>query len=123
MRETFGALFLLAACGQTWAQVSLFAFGNQPEKEVMGVLIGLTLISYFFSFVASGAGPNKTFKRILTFVGGGQCLFLVGAMALSITGYALQISTSGPGYILLFVHVIAFGIYAAVEGELLPKEL
>ena len=113
----------MTACVLTWAQVSLFAFGNQPAREVIGVLIGLTLISYFFSFVGSGIGPNKTSKRILTLVGGGQCLVLVVALALSVTGYAIQISTEGPGYLLLFVHVIGFGIYAAVEGELLPKDL
>ena len=69
MRETFGALFLLTACALNWAQVSLFAFGNQPERDVIGILIGLTLIAYFFSFVGSGAGPNQTFKRIFTFNG------------------------------------------------------
>ena len=119
MRETFGSLFLIAACALTWTQVSLFAFGNQPERDVIGVLIGLTLISYVFSYVASGTGPNKTIKRILTFIGGGQSLFLVAAMALSITGYAFLISTEGPGYILLFLHVIGFGVYAAVLGGFL----
>jgi hypothetical protein len=42
-------------------------------------------------------------------------------MALSITGYVLQISTQGPGFIILFAYVIGFGIYAAVVGDLLSQ--
>ncbi len=93
MREFFGALFLITACALTWAQVALFAYGNFPAWDVIGILTGLTLIAFTFSLVASGGNPHRVLKRILSFVGGGQSLALVVAMALSITGYAIQMST------------------------------
>ena len=124
MRETFGLLFLLTACALTWGQVAILARASQPPDDVIGILIALTLIAYIFSYVASGDRVNKVIKNSLTFIGGGQCLLLLVVMALSITGYgygyALSINTVG--YIILFMNVIAFGVYSAVLGELLQTE-
>ena len=122
MRETFGLLFLLTACALAWAQVPLLASASQPPGDVIGIMIALTLIAYIFAYVASGDGVNKVIKHVLTFIGGGQCLVLLVVMALSITGYALDINTKGPGYIILFLDVIAFGVYAAVLGGFLQQE-
>ena len=60
-------------------------------------------------------------KRVLTFIGGIQSLIMMVVIALSITGYFLQISTQGPGFIILFAYVIGFGIYAAVLSDLMPQ--
>ena len=122
MRELFGLLFLLTACALTWGQVGILATNSQPAGDVIGIMIALTLIAYIFAYVGSGDRVNKLTKHILTFVGGGQCLLLLLVMALSITGYALQIDTRGPGYIILFVDLIAFGIYAAVLGQFLQTD-
>ena len=122
MREIFGLLFLLTACALTWGQVAILGSTSQPPADVIGIMIALTLIAYIFAFVASGDRVNKVIKHVLTFIGGGQCLLLLLVMALSITGYALQINTQGPGYIILFFDLIAFGIYAAVLGEFLQQE-
>ena len=122
MRETLGLIFLLTACTLAWGQVAILASANQPQGEVIGIMIAMTLIAYIFAYVASGDRVNKVVKHILTFIGGGQCLLLIVVMALSITGYALNINTKGPGYIILFMDVIAFGVYSAVLGELLQQE-
>ena len=122
MRETFGLLFLLTACVLTWGQVAILASANQPPVDVIGIMIALTLLAYVFAYVGSGERVNKAVKHVLTFIGGGQCLVLLVVMALSITGYALQINTHGPGYIILFLNVVAFGIYAAVLGEILQPD-
>ncbi len=119
MRETFGLLFLLAACGLTWAQAALFAGGT--TGDVIVVMFVLTLIAYISAYAGSGGRTNKIMKRVLTFIGGIQCLVMLAVMALSITGYVLQISTQGPGFIILFTYVIGFGIYAAVLGDLLSQ--
>ena len=122
MREFFGALFLITACALTWGQVALFALGNYPGWDVIGIMIGLTLIAFTFSLVASARNPHRVLKCILSFIGGGQSLALVVAMALSITGYAIHISTQGPGYLFLFGYVIGFGVYAAIVGELFQSD-
>ncbi len=119
MRETFGLLFLLAACALAWAQTALFASGT--SGDVIVIMIALTLIAYFFAYAGSGGRTNKIMKRVLTFIGGIQCLIMLVVIALSITGYVLQISTQGPGFIILFAYVIGFGIYAAVLGDLLSQ--
>ena len=122
MREIFGLLFLLTACALTWGQVALLASANQPPLDVIGIMIALTLIAYIFAYVASGDRVNRVIKHVLTFIGGGQCLLLLLVMALSITGAALNIDTKGPGYIILFMDVIAFGVYSVVLGEFLQQE-
>jgi len=119
MRETFGLLFLLAACALAWAQTALFAAGT--SGDVIVIMIALTLIAYISAYAGSGGRTNKIMKRVLTFIGGIQCLVMLAVMALSITGYVLQISTQGPGFIILFTYVIGFGIYAAVLGDLLSQ--
>ncbi len=122
MREIFGLLFLLTACALTWGQVVILGSASQPPTDVIGIMIALTLVAYLFAYIASGDRVNKLIKHVLTFIGGGQCLLLLLVMALSITGYALQIDTKGPGYIILFLDLIAFGIYTAVLGEFLPQD-
>ena len=119
MREIFSLLFLLTACGLTWGQAGIFASSNQPEINVIAVMVALTLIAYVFAYVGYGGSVSKPIRLALTFIGGGQCLLLVVVMALSITGKAFGISIDGPGYMVLFVYVIAFGIYAAVLGDLI----
>ena len=123
MRETFGLIFLLTACALTWGQVSILASANQPPGDVIGIMIALTFIAYIFAYVASGDRVNKVMKNALIFIGGGQCFLLLVVMALSITGfgygYGLNIDTLG--YIILFMDVIAFGVYSVVLGELLPE--
>ncbi len=119
MRETFGLLFLLAACALAWAQTALFAAGT--SGDVIVIMIALTLIAYISAYAGSGGRTNKIMKRVLTFIGGIQCLIMLMVMALSITGYVLQISTQGPGFIILFAYVIGFGIYAAVLGDLISQ--
>jgi len=119
MREIFGLLFLLAACGLTWAQTVLFAGGT--SGDVIVIMIALTLIAYIFAYVGSGGRTNKIMKRVLTFIGGIQSLIMLVVIALSITGYFLQISTQGPGFIILFAYVIGFGIYAAVLSDLMSQ--
>ncbi len=119
MRETFGLLFLLAACALAWAQTALFAAGT--SGDVIVIMIALTLIAYISAYAGSGGRTNKIMKRVLTFIGGIQCLIMLAVMALSITGYVLQISTQGPGFIILFTYVIGFGIYAAVLGDLISQ--
>ena len=119
MREIFGLLFLLAACGLTWAQTVLFAGGT--SGDVIVIMIALTLIAYIFAYAGSGGRTNKIMKRVLTFIGGIQSLIMLVVIALSITGYFLQISTQGPGFIILFAYVIGFGIYAVVLGDLMPQ--
>ena len=119
MRETFGLLFLLAACGLTWAQAALFAGGT--SGDVIVIMFALTLIAYIFAYAGSGERTNKIMKRVLTFIGGIQCLIMLVVMALSITGYVLQISTQGPAFIILFAYVIGFGIYAAVLSDLISQ--
>ena len=121
MRETFGLLFLLTACGLTWAQAALFASGPQLRADVIWIMIALTVIAYIFAYVGSGERTNKIVRRMLTFIGGIQCLVMLVVMALSITGYVLQIGTEGPGFIILFLYVIGFGIYTAVAGDLLSQ--
>lgn len=122
MREIFGLLFLLAACALTWGQVAMLGSASRPPADVIGIMIALTLVAYLFAYVATGDRVNKLIKHVLTFIGGGQCLLLLLVMALSITGYALQIDTKGPGYIILFLDLIAFGIYAAVLGGFLQQD-
>ena len=121
MRELFGLLFLVTACGMTWAQTALFASKSQPEVRVIGVLLGLTLIAYILAYVGSGNRTNRFMKRMLTVIAGIQCFVMLVVMALSITGYLLQISTEGPGFYILFLYVIGFGIYTAVSGDLLSQ--
>ena len=84
-------------------------------------MIALTVIAYIFAYVGSGERTNKIVRRMLTFIGGIQCLVMLVVMALSITGYVLQIGTEGPGFIILFLYVIGFGIYTAVAGDLLSQ--
>ncbi len=119
MRETFGLLFLLAACGLAWAQTALFTAGT--SGDVIVIMAALTLIAYIFAYAGSGGRTNKIMKRVLTFIGGIQCLIMLVVMALSITGYVLQISTQGPGFIILLAYVIGFGIYTAVSGDLISQ--
>ena len=116
MRETFGLLFLVAACGLTWAQTALFSGGT--SGDVIVIMFALTLIAYISAYAGSGGRTNKIMKRVLTFIGGIQALVMLVIMALSITGYFLQISTQGPGFYILFAYAIGFGIYAAVLGGL-----
>ena len=119
MRETFGLLFLLSACVLAWVQTALFTAGT--SGDVIVIMIALTLITYIFAYAGSGGRTNKIMKRVLTFISGIQCLIMLVVIALSITGYFLQISTQGPGFIILFAYVIGFGIYAVVLGDLMPQ--
>ena len=96
MRETFGLLFLLAACALAWAQTALFA--ADTSGDVIVIKIALTFISYIFAYAGSGGRTNKIMKRVLTFIGGIQCLIMLVVIALSITGYVLQISNSRTGF-------------------------
>ena len=79
MRETFGLLFLLAACGLAWAQAALFAAGT--SGDVIGIMIAVTLIAYIFAYAGSGRRTNKFMKRLLTFIGGFQCCYPVLRLA------------------------------------------
>ena len=121
MRETFGLLFLLTACALTWGQVGILASASHPPVNAIGIMIALTLIAYIFAYVASGDRVNKVIKNVLTFIGGGQCLILLSLMALSITGYSYGLNLNIHGYIILFMDVIAFGVYSVVVGDLLPE--
>ena len=50
-----------------------------------------------------------------------HCFFMLLLMALSITGFLLQISTEGPEFIILFTYVIGWGFYPAVLGNLMSQ--
>jgi len=56
MRETFGLLFLLAACALVWAQTALFAAGT--SGDVIVIMFALTLIAYIFAYAGSGGRTN-----------------------------------------------------------------
>ncbi len=123
MRETFGLLFLVTACALTWGQVGILASASQPPVNAIGIMIALTLIAYIFAYVASGDRVNKVIKNVLSFIGGGQCLILLSLMGRSITGYGYSygLNLNIHGYIILFMDVIAFGVYSVVVGDLLPE--